>query len=139
MAEVLELFPDFFSKFFFLTGNVLFAAKIYLSSVIIGICVAQLKRSIKEKEVLSSPLSAVHFGENVVKEFRLLKWFLSPVMFVLFLVNSLNVIGDGYLILSFSTMGPMPRFVTSFLTLGYVCLVVHGCYGEFKSIADTLR
>ena len=131
---------DTFSKATSLTAYVLFAGKVYMSSIIIGICVAQLKRSIQKKEDLTSPSSAIHFGEKVLQEFKSLKWFLSPVMFVLFLVNSLNAIGDGYVILSYKEVTTLvARLVVSFLTLGYVCLVVDSCFGEFKSVADKLR
>ena len=137
--EGMERFKDIFTKATFFTVCVLFAETVYISSIIVGICVAQLKRSIHKKEDLTNPSAAIHFGEKVVQEFRSLKWFLSPVMFVLFLVNSLNVIGDGYFTLLYSNLILIPRLVYSFLTLGYVCLVIDGCFGEFKSVADTLR
>ena len=132
-------FQDMFSKYTALMVYVLFAERVYISSIIVGLCVAQLKRSIQRKEDITSPYTAILFGEKIVNEFRSLKWFLSPVMFALFLVNSLNVIGDGYFILHMSILGLVPRLVSAFLTLGYVCLVIDGCFGEFKSVAETLR
>ena len=135
-------FPgDMFSKGTALTGDILFSGKVYISSIITGICVAQLKSSIQKKEDLTIPSAAIHFGEKVLKEFKSLKWFLSPLMFVLFLVNSLNAIGHGYFILAFPNLTTLLtlRLVASLLTLGYVCLVVDSCFGEFKSVADKLR
>ena len=137
--EGMVLYPDLLARVTFVMVCVLFAENVYISSIIIGICVAQLKIAIQSKEHLTNPSAAIYFGEKVVKEFRSLKQFLSPVMFVLFLVNSLNVIGDGYFTLLLSNLILIPRLVYSFLTLGYVCLVIDGCFGEFKSVADTLR
>ena len=112
---------------------------ILVITFIVGICIGQLQRNIRMKNNIKSLLSARIFGENIVKEFRCLKYFLSPVMFVHFLCNTLVVISQAYVCLTLKDLTSAPLWCYSLLTMGYICFVVSSCYEEFKSLTDILR
>ena len=106
---------------------------------IVGVCIAQTKRNIQKKTHVKSLCEARIIGENIVKEFRCLKSFLSPLMFVHFLVGTLIVIANANMILTSKILGMVPVFCYALLTMGYICFVANSCYEEFKSVTDILR
>ena len=106
---------------------------------VIGVCVAQFHKNMEKKEFLKDCKEAKLWGEDIIKQFSSLKSFLSPVLFVVFLVNALIIIADLYHVLAFKELKILPELINSFLVILYVSLIIDGCYDEFTSLPDTLR
>ena len=108
---------------------------------VIGVCVAQFHKNMERKKFLKDCKEVNLLGKDIITQFSSLKSFLSPVFFVVFLVNALIIIADLYHILPYSSKAYyiLPELIHSFLVILYVSLIMDGCYDEFKSLPDTLR
>ena len=111
----------------------------YLLFLVIGVCGSQFQKNMKRKNTLNDCKDANLFGEEIIQQFSSLKSFLSPLLFVVFLVNVMSVISLSYDILVNKIMSLIPELIPALLGILYVCQIMDGCYSEFKSLPQTLR
>ena len=137
--QLLSMFSSTFSKVNAVAVWIFNAELTLVCAFVIGVCVAQFKGKMLRTENEKSLTRVILLGENNVKVFRSLKFFLSPIMFVVFVAHSLSVVGYSYLSLTFKAWETIPFILFSSLNMAYVCVIIDGCYGTFKSSSDYLR
>jgi hypothetical protein len=135
MIKVTGTYSNVFAKIISELTTFFWVELILVSTFLVGICTSQLKRNIQMK----TNIAGIIFGENIVKEFRCLKSFLSPILFVHLLVNSLTVLFSAYMWLSYRFWTGVPMMCFSFASMGYICFVVNRCYGAFQSLKENMR
>lgn len=117
-----------------------------ISTAIIGICVAQFQKSLEGIKAVTNVMTACIFGENIIMQLGSLKRFLSPLLFALLPVHTLNLTFYSYEVLTANSnklqhVGPVMalQIFTSALTVLYICLVLDDCFSAFKSLPKKLR
>ena len=114
-----------------------------IATFVIGVCTAQYRVAIKKLSRTNIIADTIYNGEESFQAFKALKNFLSPLMFVLFVINSLIFVGYTYFVLSSKQWVMVsnfaPIFFGSFISMAYVCFVIERCFESFKSLLDILR
>ena len=143
ISDHLLMFPTTFDKFIAVAEwNFSFTLTL-ISSFSIGICVAQFNKSNVQMGQTYTVAETIYYAEKNVAAFKALKCFVSPIMLVFFVVNSLIFVGYTYMTLSFKQWDAVPKFFPVYffpvMSMVYVCVVIERCYGNFTSITDMLR
>ena len=110
-----------------------------LCAFLIGTSTACLNQSIQRGKDVISQLSARTLGAAIVEEFRSVKMFLSPMLFIRFVCLCSVAIVYSYRTVVEKENQFFGALACVLLVLVYMCLVIENCYGYFKSVAETLR
>ena len=110
-----------------------------LCAFLVGTSTACLNQSIRQGKNALSKLSARTLGAAIVEEFRSVKMFLSPMLFIRFVCLCSVAIVYSYRTVVEKENQFFGALACVLLVLVYMCLVTANCYGYFKSIAETLR
>ena len=114
-----------------------------IPQLLVGVSVAQLIAKLEMKKEMMDCKFDGEKCSTAMSEFAALKKGLSPLLFLMFMVNALLIINNSYmLIVNFIPLYNVTLLtiiILSILKLTYVSLVLEECYTTYRSIPKQIR